>query len=154
MVQLHSKKQSYTFKRYLEMIKKFHILLLLLLIGFFIQPIQAYACGTHSVKTEKSCCATSKDNVQDNSQEKQCCQKHTSTKNDTEKECDNTCNSNSCHCSTSCQSIGFLSIVEVKIIFFVKNPFSDLDIEKEKINYNENFLSSGFLSLWLPPKIA
>jgi len=63
------------------MTKKFHILLVILTLGFFATPTLTYACGTKSTKTEKSCCkkgdkACEKDSTKcDKAEKKECCKK-------------------------------------------------------------------------------
>lgn len=124
------------------MTKKFHILLIILTIGFFATPTLTYACGTKSPKTEKSCCKknkTTKDNKKD------CCKNH---KSKNEKGCDGKCNNSNCSCPTThfAFSMPFCSELRAKTYF--------AESKKTKNYYNENYLSDGFVSIWAPPNIG
>ena len=80
------------------MTKKFHILLIILTLGFFATPTLTYACGTKSDQTEKSCCKKSET---EKDSKKDCCKSHKS-KNDKDKNgCDGKCNNSNCSCPTN-----------------------------------------------------
>ena len=113
------------------MTKKFHILLVILTLGFFATPTLTYACGTKSTKTEKSCCKNHK------------------SKSDKDKNsCNGKCNNSNCSCPTNHCSFALPFWTETK----VKTYFAES--KKIKNYYNENYLSDGFKSIWTPPKIG
>ncbi len=127
------------------MIYKFHIAVLTLLLGFFLTPMQSMACGDNSISTEKSCCKSSK---KDKSKKKSCCNKHTSNSDKDSKGCDGKCGNSSCHCTNFCQQFAVPFFVTFKPKYF---PI----LSKQKLfSKNDNYYSSGFLSIWLPPKIS
>jgi hypothetical protein len=121
------------------MIKKFHILLIILTLGIFLTPSQTYACGTKSAKTEKSCCKKQK------TEKKKCCSKDTTTNQKDQNGCDGNCGHSSCNCPTFCFSLAMPFFVELN-----NNNFG-FDTQKQKFYDLETYLSSGFLSIWTPP---
>lgn len=125
------------------MTKKFHILLITLMLGFFAIPTLAYACGNSSTKTEKSCCKKGK---ADKSNKKDCCKNHKSKNNKNDDSCGGKCKHSSCSCTT------FHFVMSLPFYNETKTCF----IESEKLKFypNEAYLSSGFFSIWLPPKIS
>ena len=123
------------------MIYKFHIAVLTLLLGFFLNPMQVVACGNKAEKIEKSCCKSNK-----KEKSKSCCCKDKSGKKD-KKGCGGKCGG-SCHCAASYHSFAFPFYFAIKIKNF---PI----ISKQKLfSKNDNYFSSGFYSIWLPPKIC
>jgi hypothetical protein len=118
---------------------KFHILVIALF-GFLLMPSNSFACG---IKTEKSCCkkvTTSK------TEKKDCCNgKHSKDKDNS---CGGKCGHSNC---TSSTSVNFSLVSFYEIIF--KNNSFDFSAEKSKFYHSETFISSGFTSVWLPPKI-
>lgn len=127
------------------MTKKFHILLIILTLGFFATPTLTYACGTKSMKTEKSCCKkikTNKDNKKD------CCKNHKSKNDKDNNGCDGKCNNSNCSCPTTHFALALPFWTETRgKIYFAKS-------KKSKSDYNETYLSSGFVSIWTPPNIG
>ena len=107
------------------------------MIGFLLTPTVASACG---MKSGKSCC---KSGTSDKS-EKDCCKKKSSK--DKDKGCDGKCNHPSCSCPGYNSG---LSLMEEK----GNNLFG---FSSERLDYSpiEDPLSSGFFSVWLPPKIG
>ena len=116
--------------------KRFYIILTILTIGFFLMPSEGYACET---KTEKSCCKKNQVQVTD---KKDCCSKKQ------DKSCNGKCGHSNCTTSTS---INFAVISLFEISF--KNNIFDLITQKSNFYHSETFISSGFTSVWLPPKI-
>jgi hypothetical protein len=118
--------------------KQLHILITMLMLGFFL-PTLSYACGT---KTEKSCW---KKETTSKTEKKDCC------KNKQSKDKDNSCGGKCGHsnCTTSTLTFSLISFYEIE---FNNNNF-DFSIEKPKFYHSETFISSGFSSVWLPPKI-
>ncbi|WP_293892336.1 hypothetical protein [Flavobacterium sp.] len=120
--------------------KKYHFILLLLL-GIFFMPNNSYACGTcsdkHPVKKEISS-KTDKD---------KCCDSdHSKSKN--HDGCGGKCGHSKCGCPSV--SNGFTVSSELVL----KNNIFDFSFEKQKFSNTETFISSGFYSLWLIPKIS
>lgn len=127
------------------MTKKFHILLIILTIGFFATPMITYACGTKTTKTEKSCCKKSK-NEKDN--KKDCCEKGNSKRDNDDKGCDGKCNNSNCSCPTThfAFSMPFWTKIRAKTYF--------AESKKTKNYYNESYPSDGFVCIWTPPNIG
>ena len=127
------------------MIYKFHIAVLTFLLGFFLTPMQTMACGDKSTKTEKSCCKSSK---KDKSKQKNCCSKHNSKSQKEDKGCDGKCGDSSCHCTNFCPHFA--------VPFYATFKFKSFPIiSKQRLfSRDDNYFSSGFYSIWLPPKIS
>jgi cytoskeletal protein RodZ len=124
--------------------KKFHIIVLLFILGMFAVPSVGYACGAKSVKTEKTCCSEKTSNKKET---KSCCD---STSADSE---DNSCKGKCGHSNcTSVSSVGF-SLFVYNEIEFTNNNF-DFSTNESKFYLSENLLSDGFPSMWLIPKIG
>lgn len=121
--------------------KRLHIIIIILTLGFFLSPTLSYACGT---KTEKSC---SKKETTSKTEKKDCCNgKHSKDKDNS---CGGKCGHSNC---TSSTSVNF-SIISFYEIEFKNNSF-DFSSEKSKFYNLKTFISSGFYSIWLIPKIA
>ena len=119
---------------------KFHIFIIVLF-GFLLMPSTIFACGT---KTEKSCC---KKETTKKSEKKDCCNgKHSKDK---EKSCGGKCGHSDCTSSTSV-NFSIISSYEINL----KNNSFDFSTEKPKFYHSETFISSGFCSIWLIPKIG
>ena len=126
------------------MTKKFHILLIILTLGFFATPTLTYACGIKSTKTEKSCCKKEK---AEKTEKKDCCNgKHSKDK---ENSCGGKCGHSNC---TSSTTVNFSIISSYEVNF--KNNSFDFSWEKAKFYHSKTFVSSGFSSIWLIPKIS
>ena len=120
--------------------KQFHILIIILTLGFFMLPTLNYACET---KSEKSCC---KNEMSSKTTEKDCC------KNKQSKDKENSCGGKCGHSNCTTSSVQF-SLVFFDDIKFNNNDF-DFSSEKLKFYHSETFISSGFYSIWLIPKIG
>ena len=133
----------YTFVLYLNntMSKKFYILLLVML-GFFMTPSVAFACGT---KADKSCC---KKESSSKKEQKDCCKKEKKSNESSHDGCNGACKNVSC--SSSAFQLGLTSVFYTELN---KQVFS-LSTEKQNYYYSEMFISSHFRSIWLPPKIS
>lgn len=108
------------------------------MLGFFL-PTVSYACGT---KTEKSHC---KNETSSKAEKKDCCNdKHSKDKDDS---CDGKCEHS--NCTTSTINFSIISFTEIQF----KNNSFDFSEEKSKFYHSKTFISSGFTSVWLPPKI-
>jgi hypothetical protein len=122
------------------MTKQIYILLIALL-SFFLTPTLTYACGKSAKKTEKSCC----DKTTSTTDKKDCCKTHSENDNNNDG-CEGKCGHSSCHCPTITLTIALPFVSEMKhhIIVF----------EKLTIGYTQSYISSGFHSIWQPPKIS
>lgn len=116
--------------------KKFHIFIIILTLGLFLLPTVNYACG---IKIEKDCC---KKEYSSKTEKKECCNKSQSNK-----KCDGQCGHSNCTNTT----INY-SLISLNEIDFKNNNF-DFSTKKEKFYHSQTFISSGFTSVWLPPKI-
>lgn len=122
--------------------KKFHLFMLIVTLGFFLMPAVAQAC---EMKSEKKCCnkeMSSKDNS------KGCCQKNKdSNKNNHQGSCNGKCGHSNCTPSSLQFNLAFF---DVKI----KNSNCYFSEKKQNYIHSATTISSGFYSLWLIPKIG
>ena len=124
------------------MTKKFHIVLLMVVMGFFLTPGSIYACG---MKSEKSCC---KKEISSKGDKKDCCKNDNDSKN---KSHDGSCNGKCGHSNCTTSSVQFsLAFFEIKF----KNNNFDFSEKKQNYIHSETNLSSDFFSIWLIPKIG
>jgi hypothetical protein len=117
-------------------------ILLIVMLGFFLTPTLTYACGTSAKKTEKSCCEKGASKAD----KKDCCKQDHSQKDKNDDGCGGQCGNSSCHCPTLNIAIALPFVSELKHNVFIA--------QKRSIPYTETYFSSGFLSIWLPPKIS
>jgi hypothetical protein len=118
--------------------KLISIFAIIMILGLFL-PSAAYACGSAS---QKSCCEKKTSSKE---QKKDCC------KNKQSQEKNNSCGGKCGHsnCTSSTASFNLISINEINF----KNNNLDFSPEKSKFFHSETFISSGFSTVWLPPKI-
>lgn len=122
--------------------KRFHIVLIIIL-GIFLMPNSAFACGKESAKKEKSCCR--KEKSESPTEKKSCCGEDDRSK----KECGGKCGHSNCT-STSNIYFSIITFNEIEI----KNNLCVVNDKKQSFFHNEVNISSGFYSLWLIPKIS
>lgn len=117
----------------------------LVLLGIFIMPNDAIACG--SDKEKKTC----NNEVSSAKKEKKRCCGNDNSKNKDNKGCKGNCGHSKCGCSSTCPpaSVSFLSETNFKL-----NMFGYSSIGKVKFLYATPSISDGFYSLWLIPKIS
>lgn len=121
------------------MTRKAHIFVIIVMLGFFLIPSTAFACGT---ETKKSCC---KEEIAAKAEKNDCC-KNKQSKNQDE-DCGGKCgNSN---CTTSITQFNLVGFTELEF----NTNFFDFENKNQKFYYNETNISSGFYFVWLPPKI-
>lgn len=111
------------------------------MLGFFLTPTLTYACGKSAEKTEKSCCK----NETSKSDKKDCYKSH-SQKDKNDDFCGGKCKNPYCHCPTAPLTIALPFVTEMK--------YHNIFLEKVTITYTVTYISSGFRSIWLPPKIG
>lgn len=99
----------------------------------FLLPTSTYACGIKTEKTSKT-------------EKKDCCSDKHSKNND--KHCSGKCGHS--NCTTS--SVAFSIILQNEILF--KNNNLDFFNEKSRFYNSKTFISSGFSSIWIIPKIS
>lgn len=116
-------------------------IIVLIMLGFFLMPTLAFACGGHSKKN--ACC---KENVA-NSEKTDCCKNEKKSKNKNQEGCNGKCGHSNCVVTSIKFNVVFL---EIK---FKNNNFDFSEIKQNYFNSETN-LSSGFYSLWLIPKIS
>ncbi|TAF45252.1 MAG: hypothetical protein EAZ64_04950 [Sphingobacteriales bacterium] len=116
-------------------------ILLIILFGFVFKPNTVFSCGT---KTEKLCCKNenSKKLVRENCFKKE---KHHPNQND---DCAGNCSSKSCKCTTPNLGLCFPFLPEM-----VTKRYAFCN-EKQKFEYPQPHLSSGFYTIWTPPNIG
>ncbi len=127
------------------MTKKFHILLLIVTLGFFLIPTLTYSC---EMKSKKSCC--NKEISSSNKEKMDCCKNNNPSKSNDEKSeggCSGKCGHTNCTTSS----------VQFSLTFFeIKFKGNNLEFSEKEQNYfnSETNISSGFSSIWLIPKIS
>lgn len=118
-----------------------HNLFFIILLGFFLIPSNVKACG---IKSDKSCYKTE---TFSKSEKNDCCKsKHSKNKDNS---CGGKCGHSNC---TSSTSINFSLLSDYDFAF--KNNSFDFSTLKLQFYQSETFISSGFYSIWLIPKIG
>jgi len=110
------------------------------MLGFFMMPSIAFACGT---KSEKACC---KKEAASQTKKMPCCSKEKSSKS--HEGCNGGCKHVSCTSSVVSLALSSPLYVALNSQLFSFSP------EKQNYYYSEIFISSDFRSVWLPPKIS
>ncbi|QOI98869.1 MAG: hypothetical protein HRU69_08365 [Flammeovirgaceae bacterium] len=121
---------------------RFIYIALLSLTGFLLTPPDTYACGSKSENLENTC--TKKSDTQKG--KKSCCDTDNVQCNNHGRDCDGKCGNPNCHCPAN--------HTYFTIPYFVKFSGFKLIPHKPNFYYQDSFYSSGFLSIWLPPKIG
>lgn len=124
------------------MSKKVYILLIVM-IGFFLAPSFAYACGKAAGR-QKACC---REASQSEAAGKDCCKKDRPSKHKCGEDCSGKCKDTSCNCSTPKTNVVFPALKSIQyypLFCAAKQSFTDA----------ESYTLSGFCSVWLPPKIS
>ena len=127
------------------MTEKIHILLIIFIIGFFSTPTLTYACGTKTDKTERFCC---KKNKSGKIERKDCCKNHKSKNSKNKDGCGGKCN------HPSCRYLGVHFAFNLHFPTELKTKTCFSKSKKVKFYFQEAYCSSGFLYVWLPPKIG
>lgn len=124
--------------------KKYHIILIVLL-GMFLMPSTAMACGNSNSK--HSC----EKEVSSKKTDKKCYCSNDSSESKDENGCKGDCGHANCGCSMTCPSSSIIFIPEIT---FKSNFIQYSSIEKIKFSYTAPSISDGFHSIWLIPKIG
>ena len=126
------------------MYRTLKILLSMFLFGLFLVPVEVSACTSHTkeiIKEEKSCCDHSSDH-----QSKQACKKDCCRDSAEDSSCSGNCGAKSCN--TSAQTFCAHQIFENNYRLF---GYEDKNLYP---SYKQPNYSSGFHSIWQPPKIG
>ena len=122
--------------------KKFYILLIVVL-GLFMMPTSAFACKMNS---GNHCC---KGQTSSQTDKKCCCGKDTPSKSKSHDGCGGKCGHSKCGCASICPGgITLVSAFELRRVALTLIP------ENHNFYHFETNLSSGFIALWLIPKIS
>ena len=122
-----------------------HIVLLVIFgLGVFLIPGFTYACSKKAMTAEQPSCSMKQDKTpldKDFKKAKSC------EKGDNQNDCSKECRHGSCSCSITSSPFSVLSPTEI-----LTNLFSE--VTRQKFAFNKTHYSSGFLTIWLPPKIS
>ena len=120
--------------------KMFRTYFILLTLGLLLLPNAMFACG---MKPEKKCCSKE---MSSETTPKKCCKDKSSEKE--HKGCEGKCG------HSTCTSTSVISVFAVyNDTEFNSNSF-DFSTEKQLFYDSKTFISAGFSSLWLIPKIG
>jgi len=121
---------------------RFIYIALLTLIGFLLTPTDIYACGSKSENIENNCTKQSDTEAE----KKECCDTEKEQCNKHGKDCDGKCGNSNCHCPSNHTNFTIPFLIKFSGIKLIPN--------KPNFYYQDSFYSSGFISIWLPPKIG
>lgn len=122
------------------MAKKLGILLLMMIFGVFITPMEGRACCSNNTLQDAACCASKNSKA---TAQKSCC------KQPAKDNPDGHCKKGSCQCATILGSA--IQLPE----YFQSITLQDFNLNQihYKIRHRAD-VSKGFLFIWLPPKIS
>jgi hypothetical protein len=121
---------------------RFIYIALFTLFGFILTPTDTYACESKSEKVENTCSKKSDSETE----KKGCCDTDKGQCGKHGKDCEGNCGNPACHCPTNCTNFSiplFDAFLRIKII-----------VSKPNFYYQDTYYSSGFLTIWQPPKIG
>ena len=125
---------------------RIHIgILTLLFLRFFLMPNISYACPKNATTAEKAACSKKKSAK---AEHQAGCKDKSCNKCKHGKGCGGNCKHNSCRCGASVTSLTIPTPIDLK----AKYPFAA--VKKQKFGFKEAYYSSGYYSIWLPPKIS
>mgnify|MGYP003599855473 FL=1 len=119
--------------------------IILLCLGFFLIPSIGYACAKKTVNTERKSC--SKDQSAKAEHKSGCKDKSCKKCNDGH-DCNGKCNHSCCRCITTSPAFSSPTLIYFKLT----NLFAET--KKQKFNFKQAYYSSGYSSIWQPPKIG
>ena len=116
----------------------------MVLLGVFLMPNTAIACGNSN--TSKETC--SKEMTAKATEKKSCCGTDSCSKKEKKKSCDGKCGHSMCSTSSVNSSLF--------VVFAFENHLSNFIFatKKQAFYTSVTFLSDGYSSLWLIPKIS
>lgn len=118
---------------------------ILLCISFLLLPSKSYACTENTANTE---IRSYSNDPSSKAQKKDCCKMQSCKKDRHHNNCNDGCKHSSCRCSTSSTSFG------LPIPIDLKTEIRFAEIKQQKFGFNQSYYSSGFSSIWQPPKIG
>ncbi len=119
--------------------------IILLCLGFFLIPSISYACAKKTAKTEQKSCSKDQSTK---AVKKDCCKTKSCKKDSEHNDCNGKCKHSSCRCSTSSSSLSLPIPLDLK----TTNHFATT--KKQKFGFKQAYYSSGYSSIWQPPKIS
>lgn len=124
--------------------RRYHFIFLVLL-GIFLMPDNAIACGSGN---EKHACKKEASSVK---KEKMSCCGSNDSKDKDNKGCGGNCGHSKCGCSSTCPTSSVSFVPEISFQLTAVNfPL----FEKINFLYTTPSISDGFYSIWLIPKIS
>lgn len=118
---------------------------ILFCLGVLLMPSQSYACSKKSTKTEQSSCSKEKEK---DLKGEDCCKTRSCKKSKEDKgHCNGNCKDKTCTNNTPLPSIAIISYSDINKDYFV-------EIKKQRFGFKQIHYSSGYFSIWLPPKIS
>lgn len=128
----------------LKNLSKHISVVILLCMGFFLVPSISYGCAKKLAKTVQN--SNSKDQFY-KAEIKDCCKTKSCKRDKDHNDCSGKCKHNSCRCSTSSSSSS------LPIPIYIRNENHFFEIKQQKFDFKQAYHSSGFSSIWQPPKI-
>ncbi|WP_336691087.1 MULTISPECIES: hypothetical protein [unclassified Chryseobacterium] len=119
--------------------------IILLCLAFFLIPNIGFACTKEEIKKEQKSCSK---NQSTKAEKKDCCKTKSCKKDKDHNDCNGKCKHSSCRCSTSSSSLSLPIPIDLK----TTNHFAE--IKKQKFGFKQAYYSSGYSSIWQPPKIG
>ncbi|MDT3401943.1 hypothetical protein [Mucilaginibacter terrae] len=117
------------------------VLLLIMSLGFFLMPGKTYACVSAKAQKERSACKKMQTDKHDAKHD--CCK----GKKQHKKACDGKCKSCVCN-NVPATHFSMLASVNSN----AQHAFAET--QKTTFGYKAAHYSSGYISIWLPPKIS
>ncbi len=114
-------------------------ILIFTLLAINLVPVNSYACKMHTQREAVAACCKNKDNSK-----AKCAHK----KADKNKKCKSACNHSGCNCAVS-QSVNILFPLEI-----VSTKAPEFTLKNYFFLTNQNNISKGYYSIWLPPNIS
>ncbi|TJZ63255.1 hypothetical protein FAZ15_02905 [Sphingobacterium olei] len=118
---------------------------ILLCLGFFLTPSTGYACAKKAANTEQKSC--SKDQSA-KAEKKDCCETKSCKKDKNHDDCNGKCKNSSCRCNISSSFVSSTISSDFKVTDYFA------ETKKQKFGFKQAYYSSGYPSIWQPPKIS
>jgi hypothetical protein len=109
------------------------------LVGFLINPSEAYACGSKSISSQKNCCSK---------EEKYSSHDSNCSVIEAQKSCDGSCNSSNCNSSPD-----YISII-TELAYSIPQKTEMILSKETNFFYVEKRISLNCFAVWSPPKIG
>jgi len=129
----------------LKTLSKHISFVILICLGFLLIPSTTYACTKKTTKTDLKSVSKSQFHK---AEIKDCCKAKSCKRDKNHNDCSGKCKHSSCRCST------FSSSLSLPIPFYLKNENQFVEIKQQKFDFKQAYYSSGFSSIWQPPKIG